>query len=83
MIDQSKKQEKVEMIIVAVVLSVLAAAVVWGGIGVWSFATSPWVVGLAVATTIGVILFKILCALVGLAALTVVPITMYIKAKGG
>lgn len=83
MIAQSKKQEKVEMIVVAVILGVLAAAVVWGGIAIWSVATSPWVIGLAVASTLGVILFKILCGLVGLAAVLVVPITMYIKAKGG
>jgi cobalamin biosynthesis Mg chelatase CobN len=82
MIEQSKKQEKIEMIIVAVVLSVLAAAVVWAGISIWSVATSPWVLGLAAISAFGVILFKILCALIGVAAVTVIPTLMFLKGKG-
>lgn len=82
MIEQSKKQEKVEMIIVAVVLSVLAGAVIWAGIAIWGVATSPWVIALAAISAFGVLLFKVLCALVGLAAITVIPIITYLKAKG-
>jgi uncharacterized membrane protein len=82
MAKKAKQQEKVEMIVVGVVLSVLAAVIVWAGMGLWAFITSP-----AVGIIAAIIAFLILAFKLTVSALTIgLPIAFsimaYMKAKG-
>jgi hypothetical protein len=76
MIDQSKQQEKKEMIVVGIVLSVLVSAIVWAGIAIFSFFTSWQFMGAAAALAAGTILLKVLMFMVaGTASIAAVVIT--------
>jgi len=82
MISSAKKQEKIEMIVVGVILIVLVSAIVWAGIAIWNFFTSPAALGIAAALVIGTFLFKMLMWGVGIATAIVIPTLIYIKAQG-
>lgn len=83
MMAQTKKQEKNEMIVVGIVLSILVAAIVWAGIAIWSFFTSPAFVGAVVAFSLGALLLKILMWAVGVSAIISGSVIAYLKATGG
>jgi hypothetical protein len=78
---QAKKQEKTEMIVVGVILSLMAAAIVWGGIALWGFITSPAVAWTGIILTFLFLLFKTLLWAAGIAAVLVVPLLVLTKAK--
>ena len=82
MMDQTKKQEKNEMIVVAIILSVLVGAIVWAGIAIWGFFTS-WQFAAAVAAVAGgTVLLKVLAFLVGIATVVSSSMIIYLKASG-
>lgn len=82
MVKQAKKQEKIEMIVVGTVLSILAAAIIWAGVAIWSFFTSPAVIATATIIGLMIILFKVALWAIGITAVVIVPILTYMKAKG-
>ena len=83
MTEAANKQEKIEMILVAVIIAILAGAIIWAGIAIWGFFTSPAVVAsLALFAFLGMI-FKVLLWGVGIATTIVVPTLLFLKAKGG
>lgn len=79
---QAKKQEKIEMVVVGIVMSVLVAAIIWAGVAIWSFFTSPAVVGTGMLIMFMIMLWKTVLWALGIAAVTIVPILMYMKAAG-
>jgi hypothetical protein len=82
MMSNAKKQEKIEMIVVGVVIAVLVAAVVWAGIAIWSFFTSPAVIGTGMIIVLLIMLWKMALWALGIAAVSVVPIMMLMKTRG-
>jgi hypothetical protein len=77
---QSKKQEKVEMIVVGVVISVLVAAIIWAGIAIWGFFTSPAVIGTITIIALLIMVFKTMLWLLGISAVMIIPVLTYMKA---
>lgn len=82
MLDQAKKQEKQEMIIVLVILSVLAATLIWAGITIWGILTSPVVIGMGVIITLLIMLGKILAVAIGIATPVAFAVVAYLKSRG-
>jgi len=79
---QSKKQEKSEMIVVGVIISVLVASVIWAGIAIWGFFTSPAVMVTITVVTFMTLLLKTLAWAVGIAATIAVGAISFTKATG-
>ena len=65
MMEQAKKQEKLEMIIVGVVLSVMAAAIIWAGVTLFGIGTSPLAGIIAAIMAFLLLLFKVQAAVLG------------------
>lgn len=82
MMDQAKKQEKTEMIVVGIVLSVIAAAIIWAGITIWGIITSPAVMGVGAILIFLFAIFKTALWGLGIAATVVLPILAYMKMSG-
>jgi hypothetical protein len=82
MIKNAKKQEKVEMVLVSIILALFAGAIVWAGIALWSFFTSPYIIAAAAVMTLGVMLLKLLAWGVGIATIIIIPTITYLKATG-
>lgn len=82
MSEQAKKQEKTEMIIVFVILSILVAAIIWGGITVWGILTSPFVIGISSILILLTMIFKFALVYLGAAASVVIPALIYLKSRG-
>jgi hypothetical protein len=79
---QAKRQETIEMVLVGVVLSVLAAAIVWGGMIIWGIITSPAVVWTTVIIGFLLVAFKTILWAAGITAAVVVPLFALSKLKG-
>ena len=71
---QAKRQEKMEIILVGVVLAVLVAALVWGGIVLWGILSNPVTVAIALTVAWIMMLWKVM---LGILAVTL-PIIMTI-----
>ena len=79
---QAKRQEKIEMIVVGIVLAVLAAAIVWAGMTIWGILTSPVTIGIGVIFTFLLILFKSALWIIGIGTPIALTILAFMKAKG-
>lgn len=82
MMSKAKKQEKIEMIVVGIIMVVLVAAFIWAGITIWGIITSPAVVGTITIFAFLFMLFKSLLWGLGITATVVLPMLAYMKAKG-
>ncbi len=79
---QAKKQEKIEMIIVGVILAVLAAAIIWAGVTIWGILTSPVTIGIGIIFVWLMVLFKSLLWVIGIGTPVVLAVLAFMKAKG-
>lgn len=81
MVSKSHKQEKVEMIVVGVILSVLAAVIIWAGMSLWAFVTSPFVGIIAAVIAFLIMFFKVAIASLPLVAGTAFAILQFMKMR--
>jgi hypothetical protein len=82
LMSQAKKQEKIEMIVVGVVISVLVAAIVWAGITIWGILTSPAVAITGVILIILMFLYKAILLTLGVAIVAIPSIQAFKAARG-
>jgi hypothetical protein len=81
MASKAQKQEKIEMIVVGVILAVLSAVVIWAGMSLWAWITSPAVGILVSIIAILVFVFKVLVVGLEIALPTALAILTFMKVR--
>lgn len=80
--ETAKKQEKIEFVVVAIVLFALVAAIIWVGITIWGIMTSPVVMGVGAIVTMLVFFLKHALFYLTTAVGMYMSIMAYLKTRG-